>query len=55
MLSILKKLRVTYFAAQTILKPHQAMLVKWFEKFSVSDNSSEDDGVAARSRSESIS
>ena len=35
-LKIIKQLRVAALTSQALLKPHQAMLVQWFDKYKVS-------------------
>jgi len=35
-LKIIKKLRVAALTSQALLKPHQAMLVQWFDRYKVS-------------------
>ena len=46
-LSIIKQLRVAALTSQALLKPHQAMLVKWFDKYKVSLTQAErnDEGI----------
>lgn len=35
LLQIIKQLRVNSFVSSTILKPHQDMLIKWFDQFKI--------------------
>ena len=45
LLHIIKQLRTASFASSAFLKPHQAMLVKWFDKYKVSLTKAEQEDV----------
>ena len=48
---IIKQLRVAAFVSHYTLKPHQAMLVKWFAKYKVDLKESDDDTAQDRAPS----
>ena len=41
LLFILKQLRVAAFTSQAFLKPHQSLLVKWFEQYNIKTSANE--------------
>lgn len=48
-MKIVKELRVAKFAARTILKPNQEMLIKWMDDYKINtDDSVEDKNLAKK-------